>query len=57
MKIILIELNLQYSTATHQSVLTSILNFFLLSKVMTAQQTDGTVHKLKLRLFYKSTHL
>ena len=34
MKIILIELNLQYSIVTHQSVLTSISDFFLPSKVV-----------------------
>ena len=57
MKIILIELNLQCLTATHQSVLTSILVFILLSKVATTQQTDSTTHKLKPRSFYKSAHL
>jgi len=57
MKIILIELNLQCSTATHQSVLTSISDFFLLFKVATTWQTNGTAHKLKPRSFYKSIYL
>jgi len=57
MKITLIELNLWYSMATHQSALTSILDFFLSSEVVTMWQTDGTAHKLKPRLFYKSTYL
>jgi len=57
MKIILIELNLQCSTVTHQSALTPILDFFLLPEVATMQQTDSAAHKLKPRLFYKSTHL
>jgi len=37
MKITLIELNLQCLTATYQSVLTSILDFFLLSEVVVTQ--------------------
>ena len=53
MKITLIELDLQYSTATYQSALTSISDFFLLSEVVTTQQTDGVAHKLKPRLFHK----
>jgi len=57
MKITLIELDLQYSTATHQSALTPILDFFLSSEVATTQQTDGIAHKLKPRSFYKSAHL
>ena len=57
MKIILIELNLQCSTVIHQSALTPILDFFLLSEVATIQQTDSAAHKLKPRLFYKSAHL
>jgi len=43
--------------ATHQSVLTSILDFFPLSEVATIQQTDGAAHKLKSRLFHKFAHL
>ena len=43
--------------ATYQLVLTPILNFFLLSEVVITWQTDGVAHKLKPRLFYKSTHL
>ena len=39
------------------SVLTSLLDFLLFSKVATTQQTDSTVHKLKPRLFYKSAQL
>ena len=42
---------------THQSALTSILDFFLLSEVATMWQTDSAVYKLKPRLFYKSTYL
>ena len=57
MKITLIELNLWYSTMTHQSALTPILDFFLLSEVAITQQTDSTAHKLKPRSFYKSVHL
>jgi len=57
MKITLIELNLWYSTATHQSALTPISDFFPSSEVVTMQQIDSTIHKLKLRSFYKSTHL
>ena len=33
---------------------TPILDLFLLSEVMTIQQTDGIAYKLKPRLFYKS---
>ena len=47
MKIILIELDLWYSTATHQSTLTPILDFFPLSEVAITRQTDGAAHKLK----------
>jgi len=43
--------------ATYQLTLTSILDSFLLSEVVTTQQTDGTVYKLKPRSFYKSTYL
>ena len=57
MKITLIKLDLQCSKATHQPVLTSISDFFLLSKVATTQQTDSIAYKLKPRLFYKSAHL
>jgi len=57
MKITLIELNLWCSTVIYQSVLTSISDFFLLSEIITIQQTDGTAYKLKLRSFYKSAHL
>ena len=57
MKITLIKLDFWYSMAIHQSVLTFISDFFLLSKVMTMQQTDSVVHKLKPRLFYKLTYL
>ena len=57
MKTTLIELNLYYLMATHQSVLTLISNFFLPSKITTMQQTNSITHKLKLRSFYKSTHL
>ena len=57
MKIILIELNLWCSTATHQSVLTSILDFFPSSEVVITQQTDSTAYKLKLKSFHKSAHL
>jgi len=54
MKIILIELNLWFSTATYQSVLTSFPDFFLLSEIATIWQTDSIAHKLKPRLFHKS---
>ena len=57
MKIILIELNLQCSTATHQSALISISDFFLSSEVATMWQTDSAAHKLKLRSFHKSAYL
>ena len=43
--------------ATHQSALTSILDFFPLSEVATTQQIDGAAYKLKPRLFHKSAHL
>jgi len=36
--------------AIYQLVLTSILDFFFLSKVTTIWQIDGAAHKLKLRL-------
>jgi len=42
---------------THQSVLTSISDFFLSSKVVTMQQTDSAAHKLKPRSFHKSAYL
>ena len=57
MKITLIELNLQYSTSTYQSALTPILDFFPSFEVVATQQTDSTAHKLKPRLFHKSTYL
>ena len=57
MKITLIELNLWCSMVTHQSALTPILDFFLSSEVATMQQIDSTAHKLKPRIFHKSTHL
>jgi len=57
MKITLIELDLWYLTVTYQLVLTSILDFFLSSEVATTWQIDGTVYKLKPRLFYKSAPL
>ena len=57
MKITLIELDPWCSTATHQSILTPISDFFPSSKVVTTQQTDSTAHKLKPRLFHKSAHL
>ena len=56
-KIILIELNLWYSMATHQLALTPISDFFLSSEVATMQQIDSIVYKLKPRLFYKFVHL
>ena len=40
-----------------KSALTSSLDFFLSSEVVTMWQTDGIAHKLKLRLFHKSTQL
>ena len=43
--------------AIHQSALTPISDFFLLSEVMTMQQTGSVAHKLKLRSFHKSAHL
>ena len=57
MKITLIELNLQCSTATHQSVLTPISDFFLSSEVVTIWQIDSAAHKLKPRSFHKSAYL
>jgi len=57
MKITLIELDLWYSTVTHQSVLTSISNFFFSSEVATIYQLDSTAHKLKPRSFHKFAHL
>ena len=57
MKITLIKIDLQCSTATHQSTLTPILDFFLSSEVATTWQTDNITHKLKLRSFHNSTHL
>ena len=57
MKINLIELDLWCLTVTHQSALTPISDFFLLSEVATMQQTDSVVHKLKPRSFHKSAHL
>jgi len=57
MKITLIELDLQCSTATYQSALTPILDFFLSSEVATMWQTDGAAYKLKPRSFHKSVHL
>ena len=57
MKITLIELDLQCSTATHQSTLTPISDFFLLSEVVTMQQMDSTAYKLKPRLFHKFAQL
>jgi len=57
MKITLIELDLQYSTATQQSVLTLTSDFFLSSEVVIMWQTDSIAYKLKPRLFYKSAHL
>ena len=41
---------------TYQLALTSISDFFLLSKVATIQQIDGITHKLKPRLFHKSIY-
>ena len=57
MKITLIELNLWCSMVTYQSALTPILDFSLSSEVATMQQIDSTAHKLKPRIFHKSTHL
>ena len=57
MKITLIELDPQCSTVIYQSALTSILDFFPSSEVATMWQTDGTVHKLKPRLFHKFANL
>ena len=41
----------------HQSALTSILDLFLLSEIVTMQWIDGIAYKLKPRLFHNSTHL
>ena len=57
MKITLIELDLWYSTVTHQSVLTPTWTLFPSSEVATTRQTDSTAHKLKPRSFHKSAHL
>ena len=43
--------------AAHQSVLTPTRTSSPSSEVVTMQQTDGTTHKLKPRLFHKSAHL
>jgi len=43
--------------AIHQLVLTSILNFSLPLEIVTIWQTDSIAHKLKPRLFHKSTYL
>ena len=43
--------------ATHQSALTSILDFFPLSEVATMRQTDSAAYKLKPMSFHKSAHL
>ena len=43
--------------ATHQLVLTPILDFFLLLEIATMWQTDSTAYKLKPKSFYKSAHL
>ena len=43
--------------AIYQSVLTSTRTFSPSSEVVTTWQTDGAAHKLKPRLFHKSTHL
>ena len=42
---------------TYHLVLTSISDFSLSSEVATIWQTDYAAYKLKLRSFYKSTHL
>ena len=39
-----------------KSVLTPILDFFLLSEIATMWQTDSAVYKLKLRSFHMSIH-
>ena len=57
MKITLIKLDLQCSTAIHQSALTPISDFFLSSEVATMWQTDSAAYKLKPRSFHKSAHL
>jgi len=47
-----IKLDFQYSNSnTPISVLTSILDFIYLFKVVTIWQTNGTVYRLKPRLF------
>ena len=43
--------------AIHHSALTPISDFSPLSEVATMRQTDSAAHKLKPRLFHKSTHL
>ena len=53
MKIILIELDLQCSTAIHQLALNSISDFIHSSEVVTIWQTDSTAYKLKPRMFHK----
>ena len=53
MKITLIELDLQCSIVIYQSVLTSISDFFLSSRIITMWQIDDAAYKLKPRLFYK----
>jgi len=57
MKITLIELDLQYLMAIHQSALTPISDFFLSSEVVIMQQINGIAYKLKPRSFHKSAHL
>ena len=42
---------------TPKSALTPNSDFFLLSEIATTWQIDSTIHKLKPRLFHKSTHL
>ena len=43
--------------ATHHSALTPIPDFSPSSEVVTTWKTDGAVHKLKPRSFYKFAHL
>ena len=57
MKITLIELDLWYSMATHQSALIPISDFFLLSEVVITWQTDSAAYKLKPGSFHKSAYL
>jgi len=57
MKITLIELDLQCSTVTHHSALTSISDFSLSSEVATMWQTNSAAYKLKPRLFHEFAHL